>query len=236
MNPQHLPGFFPSYHLVSENVNCLNVSLRKHLSKWEESNTHLHRCFRGTGPCAQKTKQKQKQNTTLLHVFLFGKFQCTLAYWEFREILHKETYLILLTWTFPNLFDPRHLVREHFILEGKTGLWQMNWYLTYLPRVDWIGQKGLKRYSPSRGNIFHFWMMYCLYQLLPWCPPPPLGMLSQILESWHYYQGLSITAVLGTSLSNRYLDECCWLSSKSLSRTRWPWSSGLNPSCVCISL
>lgn len=142
MNPQHLPGFFPRYHLVSENVNCLNASLRKHLSKWEESNTHLHRCIRGTGPCAQK---KKKKNITLLHVFLFGKFQCTLAYWEFREILHKETYLILLTWTFPNLFDPRHLVRQCLILEGKgkTGLWQMNWYLTYLPRVDWIGQKGL---------------------------------------------------------------------------------------------
>lgn len=141
MNPQHLPGFFPRYHLVSENVNCLNASLRKHLSKWEESNTHLHRCIRGTGPCAQKKKKK----ITLLHVFLFGKFQCTLAYWEFREILHKETYLILLTWTFPNLFDPRHLVRQCLILEGKgkTGLWQMNWYLTYLPRVDWIGQKGL---------------------------------------------------------------------------------------------
>lgn len=156
MNLQHLPGFFPRYHLVSDNVNYLNVSLRTHLSKWEESSAHLHRRFRRTGPCAKK-------KTPLLHVFLFGKFRCPLAYWEFREILHKETCLILLTWTFPNLSDPRHLARACFILEGKgkTGVWQVSWYLIHLPRATWIGQKGL-------NIIYHLGKTF---SISGWCTP-----------------------------------------------------------------
>ena len=77
--------------------------------------------------------------------------------------------------------------------------------------------------SPSGGNGFRFWVMQCLYQLVPWCPPLPLDILSEKMESWHYYQGLSITAIPDTSLGNQSL-----MSAVDLAPSHHPEQDDLN--------
>lgn len=204
-------GFFPKHHLVSENVNHLNVSLRKHFSKRDE-NTWYSRCFRRTGPCAQ----------ILLHAFFpFGKFWCILAYWEFWEILCKETYF-KMTRTFPNLCDHRNLVIEHFILEGKeeTDPWQMRCYLTYLPRMAWIGRNIVHHLGEmvSVSGLCNVCINLCHgAQLYFWT------FCHKKMESWHYYQGLSITAIPDTSLRNQSL-----MSAVDLAPSHHPEQDDLN--------
>ena len=160
MNPQHLPGFFPRYHLVSDNVSYLNVSLRKHLSKWEESNAHLHRHFRRAGPCAQKKKKKNTAACVPL-----WKISMPVSILRVQRNPAQRDLFNLLTWTFPNLFDLIHLVRARFILEGKgkTGLGQMSWYLIHLPRAVWIGQKALNVIH-RLGKTFYIsgWCTACI--------------------------------------------------------------------------